>query len=69
MLFNSWIFWLFFAVVLSCYWFLPHRAQNRMLLLASYVFYGCWSIRFLPLIIGSTVMDYYLGNAVARART
>jgi D-alanyl-lipoteichoic acid acyltransferase DltB (MBOAT superfamily) len=69
MLFNSWIFWFFFAAVLGCYWLLSHRSQNRMLLVASYAFYGCWSVRFLPLIIGSTVMDYYLGNAVAGAKS
>jgi D-alanyl-lipoteichoic acid acyltransferase DltB (MBOAT superfamily) len=67
MLFNSWVFWIFLAAVLICYWSLPHRLQNRMLLVASYIFYGCWSFRFLPLIIGSTIMDYYLGNAVANA--
>jgi hypothetical protein len=33
MLFNTRIFWFFLAAVLSCYWALPHRAQNRMLLL------------------------------------
>src|SRR5438128_1804425 len=69
MLFNTWIFWLFFAAVLPLYWCLPHRSQNRMLLVASYVFYGCWSIRCLPLIIGSTLMDFYLGNAVASANS
>ena len=37
---------------------LPHRGQNRMLLVASYVFYGAWDWRFLSLIIASTVTDY-----------
>ncbi len=38
-----------------------------MLVVASYFFYGCWNWRFLPLIAGSTVMDYYLGRAISRA--
>lgn len=67
MLFNSWTFWLFFSIVLPLYWLLPHKAQNRMLLLASYVFYGWWDWRFLPLILFSTAMDYYLGLWVAKA--
>ena len=37
---------------------LGHRAQNRFLLAASYVFYGSWDWRFLSLIFLSTVVDY-----------
>jgi alginate O-acetyltransferase complex protein AlgI len=69
MLFNSWTFWIFFAVVLPLYWVLPHKAQNRFLLAASYVFYGWWDWRFLPLILFSTAMDFTLGNVVAASRT
>lgn len=67
MLFNSWTFWFFFALVLPAYWLLPFRAQTLFLLAASYVFYGWWDWRFLPLIAFSTVMDFYLGNLVAEA--
>jgi len=68
MLFNTWPFWVFLSVVLPLYWLLPMRWQNRMLIVASYYFYGCWNWKFLPLIAGSTLMDYYLGNRVARER-
>src|ERR1051325_9204903 len=47
MLFNSYIFWAFFAVVFVLYRLLSHRAQNYMLLAASYVFYAYWDWRFL----------------------
>lgn len=67
MLFNSWIFWLFAAIVIPLYWLLSFKWQNRMLLVASYIFYGTWNWRFLVLIAGSTVMDYYLGVAVSQA--
>ncbi len=69
MLFNSWTFWIFFAIVLPLYWLLPHKLQNRMLLLASYIFYGWWDWRLLPLLKFSTVMEYCLGNLVANAKT
>lgn len=65
MLFNSWTFWIFFAVVLPIYWILPHRPQTIFLLIASYVFYGWWDWRFLPIITFSTLMDYSLGNVIA----
>ncbi|MGE0268247.1 MAG: MBOAT family protein [Candidatus Omnitrophota bacterium] len=44
---------------------LNHRWQNRMLLVASYVFYGTWDWRFLSLIWISTWVDYYIGNKIA----
>ncbi|MCB9883195.1 MAG: MBOAT family protein [Planctomycetes bacterium] len=59
MLFNSFQFWIFFAVVIALYRWLPFRGQNRMLLVASYVFYGAWDWRFLSLIWFSTVVDYW----------
>lgn len=35
--------------------------QNRLLLVASYYFYGAWDWRFLGLIIFSTTVDYFVG--------
>ena len=61
MLFNSIEFFVFFAIVYALYLRLPHRAQNRLLLLGSYVFYGWWDYRFLSLILISTVVDYLVG--------
>jgi D-alanyl-lipoteichoic acid acyltransferase DltB (MBOAT superfamily) len=66
MLFNTFQFAYFLAALLPLYWFLSHRAQNVLLLLASYVFYACWDPRFLALLVLSTVMDYGCGLAVDR---
>ncbi len=68
MLFNSYTFWLFFAVVILVYRRLPHRAQNRFLLVASYVFYGYWDWRFLGLILLSTAVDYFAALALAKRK-
>ena len=38
MLFNTYKFFLFFAVVYGLYLKLGHKGQNRMLLIASYIF-------------------------------
>jgi D-alanyl-lipoteichoic acid acyltransferase DltB (MBOAT superfamily) len=65
MLFNSYIFWVFFAVVITLYFRLPHKYQNRMLLVASYIFYGYWDYRFLSLIFISTVVDYFVALRIA----
>lgn len=63
MLFNSYIFLLFFFVVYALY-LASHKSlskQNLLLLTASYVFYGTWDWRFLFLIILSTLVDYVIG--------
>lgn len=59
MLFNSYVFWIFLALVWAMYRILPHRGQNLLLLGASYFFYGCWDWRFLPLILTTTLVNYY----------
>ncbi len=64
MLFNSLDFALFFAVVYAAYLALPHRAQNRLLLVASYFFYGCWDWHFLSLIALSTSVDFFASQAI-----
>src|SRR5215813_10287770 len=59
MLFNSWQFAIFFAVVYGAYLCLSrHRHQNVLLLGASYYFYAAWDWRFLALLFGSTLLDY-----------
>ncbi|SEW44315.1 D-alanyl-lipoteichoic acid acyltransferase DltB, MBOAT superfamily [Cognatiyoonia koreensis] len=66
MLFTTLSFWGFFAIVGLAYVLLSHKAQNRMLLVASYIFYGAWDWRFLSLILLSTLVDYFVGLAMER---
>ena len=64
MLFNSLEFLLFLPTIFVLYWFVfknQLRAQNILLLVASYVFYGWWDWRFLSLIVLSTLIDYWVG--------
>ncbi len=67
MLFNSFHFFLFFAVVYSLYLSLNRKWQNGMLLVASYIFYAGWDWRFLGLIWLSTALDYYFGLRIGAA--
>src|SRR4051794_27026200 len=68
MLFNSFHFAYFFLILFPLYWALRRRLQlqNLLLLAAAYYFYGCWSPKFLSLLILSTLMDYGCGLAVDR---
>jgi D-alanyl-lipoteichoic acid acyltransferase DltB (MBOAT superfamily) len=73
LLFNTLDFAVFLAVVLGLYAVLPHRAQNLMLLAASYFFYGVWDWRFAGLLLFTTTIDHWIARALdgtteARAR-
>jgi D-alanyl-lipoteichoic acid acyltransferase DltB (MBOAT superfamily) len=64
MLFNSLSFALFLPIVFLLYWFAAKgnlKRQNIFLLVSSYFFYGCWDVRFLFLLIFSTLLDYFTG--------
>ncbi len=69
MFFNSIAFLLFLPSIFIFYWFLLKRnlkAQNILLLAASYFFYGWWDYRFLTLIALSTILDYFIGLAISK---
>ena len=61
----------FFPLVLTLYWALDKRgirAQNILLLVASYVFYGWWDYRFLSLIALSSVLDFTVGLRLGKTQ-
>jgi D-alanyl-lipoteichoic acid acyltransferase DltB (MBOAT superfamily) len=58
---------IFLAVVFTLYWMLrDRRLQNGLLVVASGVFYGWIHPWFLILLYGSAVLDFSLGQAIAR---
>ncbi|HEX2934113.1 MAG TPA: MBOAT family O-acyltransferase [Bacteroidales bacterium] len=69
MLFNSLEFGIFLPIVFILYWFVAHKnlkAQNILLVAASYFFYACWDYRFLFLLIFSTLLDYFSALQIER---
>ena len=69
MLFNSIEFLLFLPTVFILYWFVFNKnlkAQNSLILVSSYVFYGWWDYRFLSLIFLSTIVDYTIGLKIPK---
>lgn len=63
MLFNSLSFLASFSILLLLLWCIPRQRDKKILLLAySYFFYGCWDYRFLALIVGSSLTDFYIGK-------
>jgi D-alanyl-lipoteichoic acid acyltransferase DltB (MBOAT superfamily) len=66
LLFNTTTFAVFFATFFVAWVLLRrwHVAQNVLLLLASWVFYGWWDARFLGLLGFSALVDYGVGRAL-----
>ncbi|MFA5110638.1 MAG: MBOAT family O-acyltransferase [Desulfobaccales bacterium] len=65
MSFVSWQYFIFLPAVLILYWLLPARRRLLLLLAGSYFFYACWDVRFLALVLATTVIDYNCGLAIA----
>ncbi len=68
MLFNSYTFVVFLAVVVAGRWIAPRRAIVPLLLAASYVFYACWVPVYLVLLVEATLLTYLAGLAIGRWR-
>lgn len=70
MLFNSLIFPVFLVIVLTIYWYLRKTDyRNLLLLIASYIFYGWWDVRFLLLIWLTSMIDYWCGVSMSKSTT
>ena len=79
MLFNSLEFLIFLPIVFLLYWFVFDYAmrgckrqllwQNRLIVVASYIFYGWWDWRFLVLIAITTVLSFLSGIGIEKAPT
>src|SRR3954462_10893515 len=65
MVFNSYIFILFFLVVLGLHSLpFPWKVKKINLLVASYIFYAAWNPPFVLLLWLSTSVDFFVGRAL-----
>lgn len=71
MIFNSLSYAIFLIIVFILYWFVAKksfRAQNSILLVSSYIFYGLWDWRFSFLLAFSTALDYFTGLQIHHSK-
>ena len=66
MLFNSWQYALFFPIVFALYWGLPHRFRIGLILIASYYFYMSWNVKYIVLILFTTIVSYFAALLVSK---
>lgn len=58
MLFNSNSFYIFFPIVFTIYWLIPQKHRWGILLVSSYYFYMSWNVKYVALILLTTVVSY-----------
>ena len=68
MLFNSFEFALFFALVLGTIVALPRRLEPRILLGASLLFYSLWTPVLVLLLLGTIGANYVLVRLMVKSR-
>jgi alginate O-acetyltransferase complex protein AlgI len=68
MIFTSYTYVLFLAIVFCLHWLFPQSWRKPFLILASYVFYCSWKIEFGLLLLGVSLFNWWYGKYVL-ART
>ena len=68
MLFNSLQFLMFFPVAVLLYYLLPNRFRYIWLLVCSYFFYMCWNVKYIILLIASTIVTYLSGLLIEKVK-
>ncbi len=68
MVFNSFQFLVFFPIVVLAYFIVPKKVRYIWLLVASYYFYMCWNIKYVLLLLISTVTTWLAGWLISVCR-
>ena len=70
MIFNTPIFFWFFCIFILFYGFVFLKQTPRLYLIlaGSLVFYGAWNYLFIPLLVASGIADYFIAQAIYKAK-
>ena len=68
MLFNSWQFGIFLPIVFALYWSIPQRFKWFVILISSYWFYMSWNIKYVTLILFTTIISYTSAILIERTK-
>lgn len=60
---------LFLPAFLAIYWLAPRPAKNGVAIGASLLFYAWGAPKFLPVVLGLGIVDFYLSHAIAARRS
>lgn len=62
-------FVLFFCTIVPLFFILPHKYRWIMLLIFSYFFYAYGNIQYVPILLGTTLIDYFAAIKIEDSKT
>jgi D-alanyl-lipoteichoic acid acyltransferase DltB (MBOAT superfamily) len=68
MLFNSMKYAIFLPIVFILYWLIPQKFKWTLMLIASYYFYMSWNVKFVVLILFTTVVSYATALFISKTK-
>jgi alginate O-acetyltransferase complex protein AlgI len=70
MLFNTALFWLFFAAFFVAFHFATRTRVARLWLVVggSLLFYAAWDVRCVPLLLGTALLDFWIALRLSRSQ-
>jgi D-alanyl-lipoteichoic acid acyltransferase DltB (MBOAT superfamily) len=70
MLFNTALFWLFFATFFVAFHFAARTrvAKLWLVVVGSLLFYGAWDVRCVPLLLGTALLDFWIALRLSRSQ-
>jgi D-alanyl-lipoteichoic acid acyltransferase DltB (MBOAT superfamily) len=69
MLFQGIEFLAFFPILLLVRFILPRNLEKIIIVIASYIFYSWWSLKFVGLLFIATLVDYFCGLLLAKEKS
>ena len=66
MLFNSLDYLIFLPLIFTIYWAIPNRFRWILLFIASYYFYMSWNVKYVVLILFTTIVSYVAARTLER---
>lgn len=69
MLFNSNAFYVFLPIVFIIYWAMPQKYRWGILFVSSYYFYMSWNVKYVALILLTTVVSYGAALLMEQTKT
>ena len=67
MIFNS-LTYILLLLVVTFYWSLPYKARLILIFISSLVFYGFWKISFIPILLISVIVDWWVAQKIYKCK-
>ena len=65
---NIFFMFRFLSVVLLIYYIVPYKYKNAVITIASLVFYSWGEVKYFPIMIASTIVDFYSSQYIEKHR-